>query len=104
MSTTKEFKEVLTLRTENLKVHENRRQLFSSTASKESTNPFVRQRPLAARSAASASTSPPPVGQWICIFTPVISKEADRWGITAFAAKPATADGSITRQLYAEQS
>ncbi|KAK9269725.1 hypothetical protein L1049_001503 [Liquidambar formosana] len=60
MSATKEFKEVLTMRTENLKVHENRRQLFSSSASKESTNPFVRQRPLAARSAASASTSPPP--------------------------------------------
>lgn len=60
MSTTKEFKEVLTMRTENLKVHENRRQLFSSTASKESTNPFVRQRPLATRSAATASAAPPP--------------------------------------------
>jgi len=59
MSTTKEFKEVLTMRTENLKVHENRRQLFSSTASKDSTNPFVRQRPLAARSAASTSNAPP---------------------------------------------
>ncbi|KAM7512782.1 hypothetical protein LguiB_011657 [Lonicera macranthoides] len=59
MSTTKEFKEVLTMRTENLKVHENRRQLFSSTNSKESANPFVRQRPLAAKSA-STSTSPPP--------------------------------------------
>lgn len=60
MSATKEFKEVLTMRTENLKVHENRRQLFSSTGSKDSTNPFVRQRPLATRSAASASNSPPP--------------------------------------------
>ncbi|KAI8026382.1 Syntaxin-32 [Camellia lanceoleosa] len=60
MSATKEFKEVLTMRTENLKVHENRRQLFSSTASKDFTNPFVRQRPLAARAAASASASPPP--------------------------------------------
>ncbi|XP_031093952.1 syntaxin-32-like [Ipomoea triloba] len=62
MSTTKEFKEVLTIRTENLKVHENRRQLFSSNASKESTNPFIRQRPLATRAAASssASVSPPP--------------------------------------------
>ncbi|KAG2691627.1 hypothetical protein I3843_08G016700 [Carya illinoinensis] len=59
MSTTKEFKDVLTLRTENLKVHENRRQLFSSTASKDSINPFVRQRPLAARSAASTSNAPP---------------------------------------------
>ncbi|XP_021807176.1 syntaxin-32-like [Prunus avium] len=60
MSTTKEFKEVLTMRTENLKVHENRRQLFSSSTSKESTNPFVRQRPVAARSAANASAAPPP--------------------------------------------
>ncbi|XP_026408431.1 syntaxin-32-like [Papaver somniferum] len=59
MSATKEFKEVLTMRTENLKVHESRRQLFSSTASKESTNPFVRQRPLAGRGAASSSTAPP---------------------------------------------
>ncbi|KAK2978218.1 hypothetical protein RJ640_024251 [Escallonia rubra] len=60
MSTTKEFKDVLTMRTENMKVHDNRRQLFSSTATKESTNPFVRQRPLAGKSAASASASPPP--------------------------------------------
>ncbi|TXG62076.1 hypothetical protein EZV62_013439 [Acer yangbiense] len=60
MSATKEFKDVLTMRTENLKVHENRRQLFSSTASKDSANPFVRQRPLATRAAASSSTSPPP--------------------------------------------
>ncbi|XP_048227911.1 syntaxin-32 isoform X2 [Ricinus communis] len=60
MSATKEFKEVLTMRTENLKVHENRRQLFSSTASKDSTNPFVRQRPLASRSTANASPAPPP--------------------------------------------
>ncbi|KAL2929315.1 Syntaxin-32 [Bienertia sinuspersici] len=50
MSATKEFKEVLTMRTENLKVHENRRQLYSSTTSKETTNPFVRQRPLANKS------------------------------------------------------
>ncbi|KAJ0031782.1 hypothetical protein Pint_13117 [Pistacia integerrima] len=60
MGATKEFKKVLTMRAENLKVHENRRQLFSSTASKESTNPFIRQRPLASRSAAEASTTPPP--------------------------------------------
>ncbi|KAF5742944.1 syntaxin-32 [Tripterygium wilfordii] len=60
MSTTKDFKEVLTMRTENLKVHENRRQLFSSTASKDSPNPFVRQRPLASKSAAGASNTPPP--------------------------------------------
>ncbi|CAM8963155.1 unnamed protein product [Rhodiola kirilowii] len=60
MSTTKEFKEVLTKRTENLKVHEGRRQIFSSTAAKEPSNPFVRQRPLAGRSNPSASASPPP--------------------------------------------
>ncbi|KAF7817203.1 syntaxin-32-like [Senna tora] len=60
MGATKEFKEVLTMRTENLKVHENRRQLFSSTASKDSANPFVRQRPLASRMAASTSNAPAP--------------------------------------------
>ncbi|GAB4832937.1 hypothetical protein Ancab_006957 [Ancistrocladus abbreviatus] len=60
MSATKEFKEVLTMRTENLKVHENRRQLFSSTASKDPANPFVRQRPLAARAADSESAVAPP--------------------------------------------
>ncbi|KAI4316258.1 hypothetical protein L6164_024255 [Bauhinia variegata] len=60
MSATKEFKEVLTMRTENLKVHENRRQLFSATASKDSANPFVRQRPLASRAAASTSNAPAP--------------------------------------------
>ncbi|KAM0030904.1 putative target SNARE coiled-coil domain, syntaxin/epimorphin [Helianthus debilis subsp. tardiflorus] len=62
MSTTKEFKDVLTMRTENLKVHENRRQLFSATTSKETANPFIRQRPLANKSTASASSSssPPP--------------------------------------------
>ncbi|KAF3786044.1 Syntaxin [Nymphaea thermarum] len=58
MSTTKEFKDVLTMRTENLKVHENRRQLYTSGPSKDKSNPFVRQRPLAAK-AANASTAPP---------------------------------------------
>lgn len=42
----------------NLKVHENRRQLFSANGSKDSANPFVRQRPLATRSAASTSNAP----------------------------------------------
>ena len=60
MSTTKEFKDVLTMRTENLKVHENRRQLFSANGSKDSANPFVRQRPLATRSAANTSNAPAP--------------------------------------------
>ncbi|KAJ8421265.1 hypothetical protein Cgig2_030706 [Carnegiea gigantea] len=60
MTATKEFKEVLTMRTEHLKVHENRKQLFSSTTSKDSANPFIRQRPLVAKSAAGGSPAPPP--------------------------------------------
>ncbi|KAL4563960.1 hypothetical protein LXL04_028009 [Taraxacum kok-saghyz] len=64
MSTTKEFKEVLTMRTENLKVHENRRQLFSATNSKETANPFVRQRPLTNRSTAASSSTAPPPAPW----------------------------------------
>ncbi|KAJ6827222.1 syntaxin-32-like [Iris pallida] len=60
MSATKEFKEVLTMRTENLKVHENRRQLFSSSSSKEATNPFIRQRPLASRGAHDSAAPPAP--------------------------------------------
>ncbi|CAA2963576.1 syntaxin-32-like [Olea europaea subsp. europaea] len=59
MDATKDFKEVLTVRTENMKVHENRRQLFSSTASQNPTNSFIRQRPSAAKSAASTSAAPP---------------------------------------------
>ncbi|KAI6680096.1 hypothetical protein NL676_033977 [Syzygium grande] len=60
MSATKWFIEVLTMRAENLKVHENRRRLFSSTTSEETANPFVRQCPLAARTATNASAAPPP--------------------------------------------
>ncbi|KAH0643842.1 hypothetical protein KY289_034816 [Solanum tuberosum] len=60
MTATKEFKEVLTMRTENMKVHENRRQMFSSSTTKEASNPFMRQRPLASRNTASTSASPPP--------------------------------------------
>jgi syntaxin 5 len=41
---------------QNLKVHENRRQIFSATASKDQTTPFARQHPLAA--ASSTSTNP----------------------------------------------
>ncbi|RDX99773.1 Syntaxin-32 [Mucuna pruriens] len=59
MSATKEFKDVLTMRTENMKVHENRRQMFSSS-SKDSANPFIRQRPLAARASASTFDAPAP--------------------------------------------
>ncbi|XP_061346270.1 syntaxin-32-like [Gastrolobium bilobum] len=55
-----EFKDVLTMRIENLKVRDNRRQLFSSSASKESVNPFVRQRPLATKFAAATSNAPAP--------------------------------------------
>ncbi|WOL14021.1 syntaxin-32 [Canna indica] len=60
MNATKEFKEVLTMRTENFKVHENRRQLFSSSASKDSSNPFLRQRPLASRVNNDSSAPPAP--------------------------------------------
>ncbi|XP_071729505.1 syntaxin-32-like [Rutidosis leptorrhynchoides] len=77
MSTTKEFKEVLTMRTENLKVHENRRQLFSATTSKETANPFVRQRPLANKSTVSASNSPPPWANDASSSSPFQRKHAD---------------------------
>ncbi len=42
---------------QNLKVHENRRQIFSATASKDQSNPFARQRPLATASSTSTSTA-----------------------------------------------
>ncbi|XVF49236.1 hypothetical protein PTKIN_Ptkin03bG0252400 [Pterospermum kingtungense] len=74
MSTTKEFKEVLTMRTENMKIHDNRRQMFSSTSSKDPTNPFIRQRPLSTRSATSSSTSPPP---WVNGSTSSFHKQGD---------------------------
>lgn len=64
MNTTKEFKDVLTLRTENLKVHDNRRQLFTATANKQ-TNPYARQGPLASTaptSTPSTSVALPPWG------------------------------------------
>ncbi|BAB63479.1 putative syntaxin of plants 31 [Oryza sativa Japonica Group] len=60
MSATKEFKEVLTMRTENLKVHENRRQMFSSSAANNASNPFVRQRPLVTRDGPESSVPPAP--------------------------------------------
>ncbi|CAI9100277.1 OLC1v1037241C2 [Oldenlandia corymbosa var. corymbosa] len=62
MTATKEFKEVLTKRTEKLKSNENRKKMFS-TVPKESTNPFVRQRPLVNKPNASApgSTRSPPL-------------------------------------------
>lgn len=77
MSATKEFKEVLTMRTENLKVHENRRQLFSATSSKETANPFVRQRPLSNKSTAgpSPSNSPPPWANESSTSTPLFQRK-----------------------------
>lgn len=64
MNTTKEFKDVLTLRTENLKVHDNRRQLFTGTANKQ-TNPYARQGPLATTAANSTpSTSNAALPPW----------------------------------------
>lgn len=60
MSATKEFKEVLTKRSENLKVHDNRRQLFSSSVSKDATNPFIRQRPLISRVTSESAAPPAP--------------------------------------------
>lgn len=59
MSTTNEFKDVLTMRTENMKVHEDRRKLFSATAGKEPANPFIRQRPIVSRGNSSDSAAPP---------------------------------------------
>ncbi|XP_076930808.1 syntaxin-32-like [Bidens hawaiensis] len=59
MGATKEFKEVLIMLSENLKVHENRRQLLSANASKDFVNPFAHQRPVANKSASTASTSQP---------------------------------------------
>ncbi|KAK8961999.1 Syntaxin-32 [Platanthera guangdongensis] len=60
MSAAKEFKEILTMRTENLKVHDNRRQLFSSSTSKDASNPFIRQRPLISRVTSDSAAPPAP--------------------------------------------
>lgn len=46
MTMTKDFKDILTFHTENLKVHENRRQIFSASSLKDKANPFARQQPL----------------------------------------------------------
>lgn len=50
MGTTKQFQDVLTTRTENLKAHESRKQMFSTKASRE--QPFINQ--------AKSITEPPP--------------------------------------------
>ncbi|PSS32545.1 Syntaxin-31 like [Actinidia chinensis var. chinensis] len=50
MGTTKQFQEVLTTRTENIKAHENRKQIFSTN--------LARENPL--RHPAKTATEPPP--------------------------------------------
>ncbi|CAL1387562.1 unnamed protein product [Linum trigynum] len=56
MGATKELHNVLTTRTENIKAHENRKQIFSANASRE--NPFVRQtKPLVEPPPWSSSTN-----------------------------------------------
>lgn len=44
---------------QNMKVHEDRRKLFSATAGKEPANPFIRQRPLVSKGNSSDSAAPP---------------------------------------------
>eukprot|EP00271_Cylindrocystis_brebissonii_P001289 TRINITY_DN1159_c0_g1_i11.p1 TRINITY_DN1159_c0_g1~~TRINITY_DN1159_c0_g1_i11.p1 ORF type:complete len:325 (-),score=74.28 TRINITY_DN1159_c0_g1_i11:434-1408(-) len=56
MGATKSFKDVLTMRTENLKVHENRRALFSAAAGSASRG-FNRQRSNAHGAGGSSSGS-----------------------------------------------
>lgn len=60
MQTTNEFKEVLTVRTENLKLHENRRQLFTAAASGERGNPFAQNSSVLIRGTDGTSITPPP--------------------------------------------
>ncbi|KAJ4979468.1 hypothetical protein NE237_010248 [Protea cynaroides] len=52
MASTKQFQDVLTARTENVKAHENRKQIFSTNASRE--NPFLQ------KNHAKTLTEPPP--------------------------------------------
>eukprot|EP00249_Psilotum_nudum_P018486 c26831_g1_i1 orf=275-1327(-) len=60
MQETKEFKEVLTTRTESLKVHESRRQLFSSAPSRDRGNPFSQHRGLNSGNVATSNGALPP--------------------------------------------
>lgn len=60
METTKQFKDVLTTRTQNLKAHENRKQIFSANASRQ--NPFVKQPKSAPWSNVSNATNSPSSG------------------------------------------
>ncbi|MCL7038762.1 hypothetical protein MKW94_029565 [Papaver nudicaule] len=66
MGTTKQFQEVLTARTENLKAHENRKQIFSTNLTRE--NPFLTQPkpiteppPWSNNSNASTTVQPPAI-------------------------------------------
>ncbi|XP_077211743.1 syntaxin-32-like [Tasmannia lanceolata] len=99
MSTTKEFKDVLTMRTENLKVHENRRQMFSSSTSKDAANPFIRQRPLVAKAAPSASTSPPPWANGSSSSSPLFPRRQSN----GEPSTPTQASGQQQQQLVPAQ-
>jgi syntaxin 5 len=54
---TQEFKDVLTVRTESLKHHKERRQLFSDTTDADATIPLLRQRPMHPASSSAAATT-----------------------------------------------
>ncbi|KAH0742257.1 hypothetical protein KY290_035300 [Solanum tuberosum] len=84
MTATKEFKEVLTMRTENMKVHENRRQMISSSTTKEASNPFMRQRPLAGF-------------HWVCCCCPLASRNT---AITSASPPPWANDSASSSQLF----
>ncbi|KAH9320234.1 hypothetical protein KI387_022003, partial [Taxus chinensis] len=55
---TKELKDVLITRSENLKAHDNRRQIFSSNTSRG--NPFAQQRPIDITDTSRTISKPPP--------------------------------------------
>ncbi|GLJ18964.1 hypothetical protein SUGI_0339150 [Cryptomeria japonica] len=55
---TKELKDVLITRSENLKAHDNRRQIFSSNTSRG--NPFAQQRPIGSTRSSITNSKPPP--------------------------------------------
>ncbi|ERM97603.1 hypothetical protein AMTRI_Chr04g184130 [Amborella trichopoda] len=101
MSATKEFKEVLTMRTENLKVHENRRQLFSSTTAKDSGNPFVRQRPLAGRPSPSSSAAPLP--PWANGSTSPSSSSSSSSSLQLFPRRQRNGDPPTPTQTFGQQ-
>ncbi|KAG5591877.1 hypothetical protein H5410_042391 [Solanum commersonii] len=92
MTATKEFKEVLTMRTENRNVHENRRQMFSSSTTNEASNPFMRQRPLASRTRLHL------VGfHWVCCCCPLASRNT---ASTLASPPPWANDSASSSQLF----